>query len=359
MSSNQNNYYLRKEIQISTDQIPKEENLSQISSKNQIKNENIQEEIYQQENDNENNNEIILNNEKEEEINNNNHEYSKDIYIINRKEKFSNIKKNQQIYTKIKTESSRASKAKISTYIYKSGKAFPKKNNITNNINKYIMNTAKYSIKNPIKEKSKNKYKKNKINETDINNINNNINIDDYENNNINQTNYIYERNNGIDEININNDIINDNENNNNINIKTKNYKNKRMISQKQNKPDYISFNRFNKIQDIKFNYVPNTTKAEGRITYICDYSQENNKDSYYVESPNRYKRNITVYPIDAKVKKRKTKANAKKYKSSDKLKKEVEDSKKKFEKIREIEREIKNYFNLNGLDILNRELYD
>ena len=59
MSSNQNNYYLRKEIQISTDQIPKEENLSQISSKNQIKNENIQEEIYQQENDNENNNEII------------------------------------------------------------------------------------------------------------------------------------------------------------------------------------------------------------------------------------------------------------------------------------------------------------
>ena len=361
MSSNQNNYYLRKEIQISTDQIPKEENLSQISSKNQIKNENIQEEIYQQENDNENNNEIILNNEKEEEINNNNHEYSKDIYIINRKEKFSNIKKNQQIYTKIKTESSRAPKAKISTYIYKSGKAFPKKNNITSNINKYIMNKAKYSIKNPIKEKSKNKYKKNKINETDINNINNNINIDDYENNNINQTNYIYERNNGIDEININNDIINDNENNNNINIitKTKNYKNKRMISQKQNKPDYISFNRFNKIQDIKFNYVPNTTKAEGRITYICDYSQENNKDSYYVESPNRYKRNITVYPIDAKVKKRKTKAKAKKYKSSDKLKKEVEDSKKKFEKIREIEREIKNYFNLNGLDILNRELYD
>ena len=56
----------------------------------------------------------------------------------------------------------------------------------------------------------------------------------------------------------------------------------------------------------------------------------------------------------------RKNKANKiKKHKSSDKLKKEVEDSKKKFEKIREIEREIKNYFNLNGLDILNRELYD
>ena len=368
MSSNQNNNFLRKEIQISAEQIPKEENLSQQSLNNYINKENLQEEIYQQENDieNEDNNDIILKKENEEEINSNNnynynYDYSNEIYIINKKDKVINNKRSQQkVYTKIKTESSRNPKAKISTYIYKAGKVFPKKNNITSNLNKYI-NTAKYSIKNPIKEKSKNKYKKKEINETDINNINYNNNIDDYGYNNINQTNYIYERNNVIEEMNINNNDINDNEINNiNIITKSKNIKNKRIISQQVKKPEYISFNSFNKLQDVKYNYVPNTTKGEGRITYICDFSQENNKDSYYVESPSRYKRHITVYPIDGKMKIRKNKANKiKKHKSSDKLKKEVEDSKKKFEKIREIEREIKNYFNLNGLDILNRELYD
>ena len=368
MSSNQNNNFLRKEIQISTEQIPKEENFSHESLNNYINKENLHEEIYQQENDIENdgNNDIILNKENEEEINNNknnyNYDYSNEIYIINKKDKIINNKRSQhQIYSKIKTESSRNPKAKISTFIYKSGKAFPKKNNITSNLNKYIINTAKYSIKNPIKEKSKNKYKKKEINETDINNINYNNNNEEYGYNNINKTNYIYERNNVIDEMNINNGNINVNEINNiNIITKSKNNKNKRIISQQQKKPEYISFNSFNKLQDVKYNYVPNTTKGEGRITYICDFSQENNKDSYYVESPSKYKRHITVYPIDAKMKKRKNKANKiKKHKSSDKLKKEVEDSKKKFEKIREIEREIKNYFNLNGLDILNRELYD
>ena len=51
MSSNQNNNFLRKEIQISAEQIPKEENLSQQSLNNYINKENLQEEIYQQEND--------------------------------------------------------------------------------------------------------------------------------------------------------------------------------------------------------------------------------------------------------------------------------------------------------------------
>ena len=365
MSSNQNNNYLRKEIEISTEQMPKEENLSHESLNKDINKENLHEEIYQQENDieNENDNDIILNKENEEEMNNNNnlnynYDYSKEIFIVNKKDKAPNNKRNQQqIYTKIKTETSRNPKTKLSTFIYKSGKVFPKKNNI----NKNIINTAKYSIRNPIKEKSKNKYKRKQINETDINNNNFINNTDDNDYNNINQTNYIYERNNPIDEININNDNLNDNESNKlNIITKSKNTKNKRIISQPTKKPAYISFNSFNKLQDVKYNYVPNTTKGEGRITYICDFSQENNKDSYYVESPNGYNRHITVYPIDAKMKKRKKNANKiKKHKSSDKLKKEVEDRKKKFEKIREIEREIKNYFNLNGLDILNRELYD
>ena len=361
MSLNSNKYYLKKEIQISTEQITNEENTNKISS-NKVTKQEIEEEINQQENDNDN--EIILNQENKEELNNNNYDNLNEIYIINNKNKAPNNKRKQQpIYTKIRTESCRNQKANISTYIYKSRKVLPKNNDVKSNLNKFIINTAKYSIKNPIKEKSKNKLKKNKINETDINNdysnynykinLNEISNVNDYNfNNYINKTNYIYSRENEITDINNTND-----DNAINIVTKSKKPKNKKIINlQNKNKP-YISFNAFNKIQDTKNKFVPKTTKIEGRITYICDYSQENNKDSYYVESPKKYPRHISIYPIEPKLKKRKNKG--KKYKSSDKLKKEIEVSKKKFEKIREIEREIKNYFNLNGINILNRELYD
>ena len=361
MSLNSNKYYLKKEIQISTEQITNEENTNKISS-NKVTKQEIEEEINQQENDNDN--EIILNQENKEELNNNNYDNLNEIYIINNKIKAPNNKRKQQpIYTKIRTESCRNQKANISTYIYKSRKVLPKNNDVKSNLNKFIINTAKYSIKNPIKEKSKNKLKKNKINETDINNdysnynykinLNEISNVNDYNfNNYINKTNYIYSRENEITDINNTND-----DNAINIVTKSKKPKNKKIINlQNKNKP-YISFNAFNKIQDTKNKFVPKTTKGEGRITYICDYSQENNKDSYYVESPKKYPRHISIYPIEPKLKKRKNKG--KKYKSSDKLKKEIEVSKKKFEKIREIEREIKNYFNLNGINILNRELYD
>ena len=361
MSLNSNKYYLKKEIQISTEQITNEENTNKISS-NKVTKQEIEEEINQQENDNDN--EIILNQENKEELNNNNYDNLNEIYIINNKIKAPNNKRKQQpIYTKIRTESCRNQKANISTYIYKSRKVLPKNNDVKSNLNKFIINTAKYSIKNPIKEKSKNKLKKNKINETDINNdysnynykinLNEISNVNDYNfNNYINKTNYIYSRENEITDINNTND-----DNAINIVTKSKKPKNKKIINlQNKNKP-YISFNAFNKIQDTKNKFVPKTTKIEGRITYICDYSQENNKDSYYVESPKKYPRHISIYPIEPKLKKRKNKG--KKYKSSDKLKKEIEVSKKKFEKIREIEREIKNYFNLNGINILNRELYD
>ena len=365
MNSNENKISLKKEIQISTEQIPKEENINIIYPKKEKQKQEIEEEIYIREN------EIIINKENEyKELNNiNNVDYSNEIYIIeNKNKKSQNKRKPQPIYTKIRTESCRNPKKKISSYIYKTGKPILQNNKVKSNLNKYIMNTAKYSIKNPTKEKSKNKYKKNKINETDINNINENYNnnyniitneisnLDDYgyNNNNINKTNYIYRRENDLNDFDDNNDI-------NKINIitKTKKPKNQNKInSQKQpHKNKIMSFNSFNKLQDTKFKYVPNTTKGDGRITYICDYSQENNKDAYFIESPTEYNRHISIYPIKPKLKQRKKKNN--KHIKGDKLKKEIEDSKKKFEKIREIEREIKNYFNLNGLDIVNRELYD
>ena len=358
MSTKENQYFLKKEIQISSEQIPKEENPNQNKYIKEIKVEDPKE----NENLKENQNEIILNKDIEyEELNNlEDKNYCDEIYTVESKSKKSLIKRKQQtIYSKIRTESSRNQKNKISNYIYKSGKAFPGKNNKAGNANNCIMNTAKYLIKNPIKEKSKNKLKKTKINETDINtnfNIKTNeiSNLDDYGNNkNINNSNYIYNRSNELDN---NND--NDNDEINIIITNPKKQKNNKInLQNPSKKKDIMSFNSFNKLQDAKFKYIPNTTKGEGRITYICDYSQENNKDSYYIESPTDYNRHISIYPIQPKLKKRKIKE--KKYNKGDKLKKEIEDSKKKFEKIREIEREIKNYFNLNGLDIVNRELYD
>ena len=356
MSTKESQNNLKKENHITSEQIPKKEKINQEENIEEIQ---IEEPI---ESKNQKEKEIRLKNEyKNNELNNNNNSnnnYYEEIYIIeNKTKKFQNKRKQQPIYSKIKTESSRNPKIKISNYIYKSGKIFPGKNNVTSNLNNYIKNADKYSIKNPIKEKSKNKLKKNKVNETDINN-NYNINVneisnsDDYGiNNNINNTNYIYRKDNEIE----NNDDIGE------INViiaKPKKSKNNKINLQKQpKKKEIISFDSFNKLQDAKFKYLPNTTKGEGRITYICDYSQENNKDSYYIESPKDYNRHISIYPIQPKLKKRKIKE--KKYNKGDKLKKEIEDSKKKFEKIREIEREIKNYFNLNGIDILNRELYD
>ena len=358
MSTKENQINLKKEIQITSEQISNEEIIKKEEIIKEIQIEEPLENKIQKEKENE---KISKNENKNVEVNNNNGNYYEEIYIVeNKNKKFHNKRKQQPIYNKLRTESSRNPKINISNYIYKSGKIFPGNKNVTSNLNNYVMNAEKYSIKNPIKEKSKNKLKRNKINETDINNnyninTNENSNLDDYGNNNINNTNYIYRRDNEIDNI---YDNENENDEINVIIAKPKSTKNNKLDLQKQpKKKEIISFDSFNKLQDKKFKYVPNTTKAEGRITYICDYSQENNKDSYYIESPNKYDRHISIYPVQPKLKKRKIKD--KKYNKGDKLKKEIEDSKKKFEKIREIEREIKNYFNLNGLDILNRELYD
>lgn len=358
MSTKENQINLKKEIQITSEQISNEEIIKKEEIIKEIQFEEPLENKIQKEKENE---KISKNENKNVEVNNNNGNYYEEIYIVeNKNKKFHNKRKQQPIYNKLRTESSRNPKINISNYIYKSGKIFPGNKNVTSNLNNYVMNAEKYSIKNPIKEKSKNKLKRNKINETDINNnyninTNENSNLDDYGNNNINNTNYIYRRDNEIDNI---YDNENENDEINVIIAKPKSTKNNKLDLQKQpKKKEIISFDSFNKLQDKKFKYVPNTTKAEGRITYIGDYSQENNKDSYYIESPNKYDRHISIYPVQPKLKKRKIKD--KKYNKGDKLKKEIEDSKKKFEKIREIEREIKNYFNLNGLDILNRELYD
>ena len=361
MKLKENKSNLKKEFEISLEQNQKNMNNNNINLKEEEQREKSEDEIYMGENENE----IILKKDDEDkELKNNNNEiYNNEIFIIENKNKkvYNKFTNKKPIYTKIKSESSRNQKNTLSNLIYKSGKVFPRKNNTTNNLNNYIMNTAKYSIKNPIKEKSKKKFKKNiEINNNHSfynNNYNNYYNSEGISNleelqniNYINQKNY-FDR--------TENELYNNN-NKSDLNIivkKSKNPKNNIINLQKQPKQNNTKNISLNNFHEAKFKYAPNNEKAAGRITYICDYSQEDNKDSYYIESPNEYNRHISLYQINPKLKKKKNKAN--KYIKGDELKKEIEDSKKKFEKIREIEREIKNYFNLNGLDIINRELYD
>ena len=363
MKLKENKSNLKKEFEISLEQNQKYMNNNNINLKEEEQREKSEDEIFMGENENEN--EIILKKDDEDkELKNNNNEiYNNEIFIIENKNKkvYNKFTNKKPIYTKIKSESSRNQKNTLSNLIYKSGKVFPRKNNTTNNLNNYIMNTAKYSIKNPIKEKSKKKFKKNiEINNNHSfynNNYNNYYNSEGISNleelqniNYINQKNY-FDR--------TENELYNNN-NKSDLNIivkKSKNPKNNIINLQKQPKQNNTKNISLNNFHEAKFKYAPNNEKAAGRITYICDYSQEDNKDSYYIESPNEYNRHISLYQINPKLKKKKNKAN--KYIKGDELKKEIEVSKKKFEKIREIEREIKNYFNLNGLDIINRELYD
>ena len=321
----------------------------------QIPQTNIPEDINQK-------NELLIIND--EDLKKNYRYYQKEINISDNNKKITPtpiFKK--KVYSKIRSDSykPRAKRAQISNYIY------PGKNKIKNNLTKeYIRynSNSKYLIKNPIKEKSKNKVNNNIQNDNNnvhrnnrnlrlINSIINNTDINENEKNIINydKENYTYIYNTNYNSRPGNNLDINNIDFIDNININKGGN-----INLQPKKKQYIAFNRrFNN----QFKNAKNSPR-ENRISYIYDYSQENNKDSYYVESPN-VANHLTVYPLKSRLKKNKTDYlifnNPKK--KHIKLKKQIEDSRLQFEKIREIEKKIKNYFNINGLDIENRELYD
>ena len=352
---------------------------------------NLQQQISQSVPNEDNNNiqsDLLIIN-PEEIPNKNNIYYQKELYINNKNRKNenpSNIKK--QIYTKVRSDSHKQpfQKAQISSYIYRTEKPVPNinNNNLAKDYIRYNTNT-KYFIKNPVKEKSKNVLNKNHSQNQLIINVNKNRNnknlriIDSIINNTVindTENNYIF--NNNIDEEipNINNtqynfrpginlNLINNTDNSDNIyNLDTNSNMNMNInkggnINLNPIKQQYIAFNR--RINTNSKNYQP--SPRESHISYIYDYSQENNKDSYYVESPNVLK-HMTVYPLRPKIKKRNktefiTFNKKSPRKNNDKLKKAIEDSRLKFEKIREIEKNVKNYFNANGLNLENRELYD
>jgi len=338
---------------------------------------------------------LIINYEDDEaEAQNTNYRYYQKDLNNNNQKNVQNMKK--QIYTKVRSDSYNkpfAKKVNISKYIYKTQRnSNAPKGNITTDFIRFN-NNSKYFIKNPVKEKSRNKINKNHssnnfyvhrnnkrniINTNNINNLGNNTDIieDNYnyigmnggneDIGNINNTNYYFRPKINMEmemEINNNNTEYIQNEIPIYVNINKNKGGNINLNPQKR---QFVSANR-------RINYYNKNenrdepTPRESRISYIYDYSQENNKNSYYVESPHNIKY-ISAYPLKIKKKnlnKNKTdfiKLNNKNRKTNndnDRLKKLIEESKRKFDNIREIEKKIKNYFNLNGLNIENRELYD
>ena len=335
---------------------------------------------------------LIINYDDDEgEIQNTNDRYYQQDLNINNQKNVQNMKK--QIYTKVRSDSYNkpfAKKVKISNYIYKTQRNSNAPNsNITTDYIRFN-NNSKYFIKNPVKEKSRNKInknnssnnfyfnrniKKNVINTNNINNMGNNTDIieDNYnyidmngeneeEIGNINNTNYYFKPRINM-EINNNKTEYLENETPIYININKSKGGNINLNPQKR---QFVSANRRTNYYNKNENR-DEPSPRESRISYIYDYSQENNKNSYYVESPHNIKY-ISAYPLKIKKKnknKNKTefiKLNNKNHHTNndnDRLKKLIEESKRKFDNIREIEKKIKNYFNLNGLNIENRELYD
>ena len=335
---------------------------------------------------------LIINYDDDDgEVQNTNDRYYYQDLNINNQKNVQNMKK--QIYTKVRSDSYNkpfAKKVKISNYIYKTQRNSNAPNsNITTDFIRFN-NNSKYFIKNPVKEKSRNKINKNNssnnfyfnrtkkrniINTNNINNMGNNTDIieDNYKYNyidmngekeeeigNINNTNYYFKPRINM-EINNNNTEYIESEAPIYINVNKSKGGNINLNPQKRK---FVSANRRTNYYNKNENK-DESSPRESRISYIYDYSQENNKNSYYVESPHNIKY-ISAYPLKIK-KKNKNKADFIKLNNkshhtnndNDRLKKLIEESKRKFDNIREIEKKIKNYFNLNGLNIENRELYD
>ena len=328
---------------------------------------NIEEQInpsFQKEEYNQETDLLVINNEEEPKTNY--RYYQKEFYINddNSQKIINNLKKRTYgniLYEPYKPKNRRV---QISNYIYHTERPGSMNNNL-----RYKSN-SKYSIKNPVKEKSKNKLNKNNSENKNACNINknkknrnlrllsdgiNNTEIFDYnydneeEMININNTNYNFWPGN----ININNTEYSDN-----YPIKINLNRKGGNIDLNPKKKQYILYNKRNNTFN---NYQP--SPRESHISYIYDYSQDKIKNLYNEDSQ-KFINVDKTYFFRPKLKK-KNKAdfitfNNKNPKYSDeKLKKKIEKRRLELERIIEIEKKIKNYFNLNGLNIENRELYD
>ena len=280
--------------------------------------------------------------------------------------KITNKNLRKQILIRDNSHKSVTQKARLSNYIYKTERPIymniHSNSNLDTDFKRYNTN-YKYNIKNPVKEKSKSKNKLNKNNSNIdkkslklINGIIYNTNIDNNEHNliDINNTN--------VDDVRNANNTYYGFRGNINIENKVNAYNKGGKVNLNPTKRQYISFNKRVKSNSNKniFYYMP--SQRENKISFIYDYSKEDNKDSYYVESPT-WSKHMSAYPLRIK-KTKKEKGDHITFKNSnissnEKIRKKIEESRLKFEKIREIEKKVKDYFAKNRLKIEDRELYD
>ena len=260
-------------------------------------------------------------------------------------------KKNNNFMTyyskkKFKSINLNGNKPQLSDYIIHS-QPFYSDINMQNEIKKNVT----YTIKNPQKEKSKNK--KNKSNENDA--TKNSINKEEYE------------------------DDYNDNSNSIKTNFLsyTENNNKKKNINEKRRNINLSQYqeNNFNKKKqkNIEKNdiFQRSSSNVSRCISFIMDYSKDEERENIYIGSPmvniNKFTLNSSVnrnakspfysprYDESINIKKEKVKTPSK---NICKIRKQIELSKMKFEKMIEIEKNIKNYFLVNGVSLKNRELY-
>ena len=260
-------------------------------------------------------------------------------------------------------------KAKLSNYILQKEPFYSDLNSLDR-----IRNKENYTIKNPQKDKSKNKkYKDNENNASK-----NTLNKEDIEEEMIN----FYSNNNSNT---IYTDFLNNTESNknSNLNLNLNSLNNLNININKSNRArGNIDLSRY---QDHNFS---NKKKKKGidvlqqsssnmskGVSFIMDYSKDDDRDNIYNESRfnmcrSNYNFNINSpinrfskspfctssnYNESIIVKRNKNKTPNRK---SNSISKQIEYRKKNFENMRDIEKKIKNYFLNNGISLKNRELY-
>ena len=334
------------------------------STKNQIeaKTKKISKDIFENEN-NMFNNSLSLNNrnnvtdiyteENKNIVNFPNNDYFKDYYYPKKKKNFVTY------YSKKKFKSIivREGKPQLSNYILHHEPFYSD----LNSLNRIKKTSTYYTVKNPYKEKSKSKRNK----DSEIYSSKNTFNKDETEED------YLFSYNSNNNTNTIFTDLLNNTENNignGNININgNRSNRTMRNIDLSRYQGNNLSFK--NRTQNIDFCQQSSSNGSKG-ISFIIDYSKNDDLDSIYKKTPNNNNKislNSSIYrnakspnfsPKYDEAFFEKKKKNKTLNRRSNSIKKKIEYRRMKFEKIREIEKKIKNYFLENGISLKNRELY-
>ena len=318
---------------------------------------------YSTRNITDNNNINIFETEEDKNIDNSlNNDYFKEYYCS--KKKKNNI---VSYYSKKRFKSiifNNNNKPLVSNYIIHSEPFYSDINSLDK-----IKKIATYKIKNPEKEKIKNKNRKQK--ESQNNTSKNTLTLNKEEKEEEELIN-LYSNNNTIytDFLNNTENIKNTNSNiNSNLNSNI-NRSFRRNIELSRYQDNNFSSKKGTKFPKIDF-LQQNTSNASKGVSFIMDFSKDDEKDNFYYEFPisrNKYVLNrsfnrkpkspvcSSLYDDSFRLKKRKK--NKTPNRSNEFIRKQIEFRKKKFEKMREIEKKIKEYFLVNGISLKNRELY-